>query len=84
MHRHLTTTRINFSRLGAHFLMVVRHFKVDDVIAAPLRSRGEDEATYPARQDVPDQCRVAVQKYHLAKLSNINPYPANAENRVSS
>jgi hypothetical protein len=41
MHRHLTTTRVNFSRLGAHFLMVLRHFKVDDVIAAQLRSRGK-------------------------------------------
>jgi len=40
MHRHLTT-RINFSRLGAHFLRVLRHFDVDDVIAAPLRSRGK-------------------------------------------
>ena len=40
MRRHLPN-RINFSRLGAHFLMVLRHFKVDDVIAAPLRSRGK-------------------------------------------
>jgi hypothetical protein len=40
MHRHLTT-RINFSRLGARFLMVLRHFEVDDVIAAPLRSQGK-------------------------------------------
>jgi hypothetical protein len=41
IHRHLRTTRINFSRFGAHFLIVLRHFKVDDVIAAPLRSRGK-------------------------------------------